>query len=268
MLDWVAVTRLFTTEKGMCMSKENFDIIILNGRPAAGKSEIIDYLKHISVAERLKRFHIGEFEELDDFPILWDRYQDDNIFESLGQGRFFTDTTYEYRGKRYSGFTFKEPFFWNFLIEKLNQQYQLKLRDDKKLHDKKTIIIEFSRGAEHGGFCQAYDHLADDILQRAVTIYIKVSFEESLRKNRRRFNPDKPESILEHALEDKKLEMLYKDSDWEELSSKDPEFLHIKGQKIPYAVFENEPEKTDKPDILGAHLEEVCQRLWRIRTKA
>jgi hypothetical protein len=250
------------------MGKENFDIIILNGRPAAGKSEIIDYLKHISITERLKRFHIGEFEELDDFPILWDRYQDDNIFESLGQGRFFTDTTYEYQGKRYSGFTFKEAFFWNFLIEKLNQQYRVKLRDNKKLHEKKTIIIEFSRGAEHGGFREAYNHLSDDILQRAVAIYIQVSFEESLRKNRRRFNPNKPDSILEHALEDKKLEMLYKASDWEVLTSRDPEFLLVRGHKIPYTIFENEPEKTDKPDILGAHLEEVCRKLWRIKTQA
>ena len=43
-------------------AKKIFDIIILNGRPAAGKSEVIDYLKSISVEERIKRFHIGEFE--------------------------------------------------------------------------------------------------------------------------------------------------------------------------------------------------------------
>ncbi len=247
------------------MSQNNFDIIILNGRPAAGKSEIIDYLKHIPVAERLRRFHIGEFEEIDDFPILWERFQDDNIFEKLGQPRYFTDTTYEFQGQRYQGFTFKEDWFWNFLIEKLNDQYLKKLRDDNKLHENKTVIIEFSRGAEHGGFARAFDFLSDEILKKAVSIYINVSFEESLRKNRRRFNPNKPDSILEHALEDKKLEMLYKESDWNKFSSKDPRFLIVKGLKIPYAVFENEPEITDKPDILGAHLEEICQKLWMIK---
>jgi hypothetical protein len=244
------------------MSQDNFDIVILNGRPAAGKSEIIDYLKHIPIAERLRRFHIGEFEEIDDFPILWERFQDDNIFEKLGQPRYFTDTTYEFQGKRYQGFTFKEDWFWDFLIEKLNDQYQKKLRDDNKLHENKTIIIEFSRGAEHGGFCRAFDLLSAEILKKAVAIYIKVSFEESLRKNRRRFNPNKPDSILEHGLEDKKLEMLYKDSDWDKFASKDPQYLQVKDLKIPYAVFDNEPEITDKPDILGARLEQICQQLW------
>jgi hypothetical protein len=248
------------------MAKDNFDIIILNGRPAAGKSEIIDYLKNIPLAERVRRFHIGEFEEIDDFPILWERYQDDNIFEKLGQQRVFTDNFYEYQGERLPGFVFKEDFFWNFLIEKLNQQYEIKLRDDKDFHQTKTLIIEFSRGAEHGGFARAYSFLSDEILKRAVTIFIDVSFEESLRKNRRRFNPDKPDSILEHGLEDKKLEMLYKASDWKLFSSKDPEFLHIKNLKVPYAVFNNEPEKTDKPAILGAHLEEICQKIWRIKS--
>ncbi len=250
------------------MAENNFKIIILNGRPAAGKSEIIDYLKHIPVEERLRRFHIGEFEEIDDFPILWERFQDDNIFEKLGQKRLFTDTTYEFQGKRYPGFTFRDNYFWDFLIEKLNDAYAKKIRDDKDFHKTKTAIIEFSRGAEHGGFRQAYGFLSDEILKNAATIYIKVSFEESLRKNRRRFNPKKPDSILEHGLEDKKLEKLYKDSDWEEFSGLDPEYLHAREMKIPYGIFDNEPEKTDKPEILGACLEDVCQRLWKIRSRS
>ena len=75
------------------------------------------------------------------------------------------------------------------------------------------------------------------------------------RKNRRRRNPDRPDSILEHSLEDLKIEYLYKGSDWEEFSGKDPEFLHVdtRGRdfRVPYAIFDNEPEKTDQPDLLG-----------------
>jgi hypothetical protein len=249
------------------MAKNNFDIIILNGRPAAGKSEIIDYLKHVPIEERLKRFHVGDFDEIDDFPVLWERFEDDNIFEKLGRGRFFTDTEFEYEGKKYPGFTFKEQFFWNFLIEKLNLQYQKVIRDNNNYHEHKTMLVEFSRGSEHGGFRLAYNCLDNELLKRAVTIYIKVSWEESLRKNRRRFNPDKPDSILEHALEDKKLEMLYKGSDWEEFSGSDPDCLKVKNINIPYAVFENEPEKTNQPDILGKHLEEVCGKLWKLYSK-
>ena len=37
---------------------EQFPVLILTGRPASGKSEIIDYLLHLDPAERLHRFRI------------------------------------------------------------------------------------------------------------------------------------------------------------------------------------------------------------------
>jgi len=103
--------------------------------------------------------------------------------------------------------------------------------------------------------------------KKAVTLYIKVDFEESTRKNRRRYNPDKPDSILEHALEDLKMEMLYKDSDWEAFAA-DPEYLKVKGFDVPYGVFDNMPEKNrTNPYVLGAHLEEVLTRLWQVYSR-
>jgi hypothetical protein len=247
------------------MAKEIFDIIILNGRPAAGKSEVIDYLKSIPVKERIRRFHIGEFEEFDDFPILWERFEDDDLYQKHGKARLISDTTFQYEGKTLDGYVFKDQFFWNFLIEKLNLFYSKRLRDAPNYHDTTTAIFEFARGAQHGGFAEAYSYLADDVLSKAVTMYIKVSWEESLRKNRRRRNPDRPDSILEHSLEDKKIEFLYKESEWGEFSGKDPDHLLVRGHKVPYAIFDNEPEKTDKPEILGQHLEEVCARLWSLK---
>ena len=247
------------------MGESTFDIVILNGRPAAGKSEIIDYLKKIPVDERIRRFHIGEFEEFDDFPILWERFEDDDIYERRGKPRLISDTTYEYEGRTWEGYVFKDQFFWDFLIEKLNLAYSRRLRDVPNYHDTMTAIFEFARGAQHGGFAEAYSYLSDDVLARAATIYIKVSWAESLRKNRRRRNPDKPDSILEHSLEDKKIEFLYKESEWEEFSSKDPRYLLVRNRRVPYVVFDNEPEKTDKPEVLGKHLEEVCAKLWSSR---
>jgi hypothetical protein len=247
------------------MARGFFDLIILNGRPAAGKSEVIDYLNKCSLEERLERFHIGEFEELDDFCILWERFEDDDIYERHGKPRLISDTRFTYKGEEYEGYVFKDKFFWNFLIEKFNLEYSKKLRDDPGYHDRRTLLVEFSRGSEHGGFRTAYDYLSDAILEKAATLYINCSWEESLRKNRRRFNPDKPDSVLEHGLEDRKLEMLYKESDWAEFSAASPDFLDVKGRKVPYAVFQNEPEITDKPDLLGAHLEEVLGRLWSLR---
>ena len=250
------------------MGENTFDIIILNGRPASGKSEIIDYLKKVPVGERIRRFHIGEFEEFDDFPILWERFEDDDIYERHGKARLISDTTYVYEGKTWDGYVFKDQFFWNFLIEKLNLAYSKRLRDAPAYHRTMTAIFEFARGTQHGGFAEAYSYLSNDVLSRAATIYIKVSWAESLRKNRRRRNPDKPDSILEHSLEDKKMEFLYKDSEWEVFSAKDPNYLFVRDRRVPYAVFDNEPEKTDKPDVLGRHLEEVCGKLWTLRRRS
>ena len=43
------------------MSEKNlFDILLLIARPAAGKSEIIDYLKKMPPEERMRRFHRGQ----------------------------------------------------------------------------------------------------------------------------------------------------------------------------------------------------------------
>jgi len=245
------------------MEKKSFNIIILNGRPAAGKSEIIDYLKNIPVQERIQRFHVGEFVELDDFPILWEQFEDDDILEKMGLPRLISNKEFEYEGETLPGYVFKDKWYWNFLIEKLNHQYDRLLRDKPGFHDNHgTAIIEFARGTEHGGFKTAYNHLSDTILEKAATLYIKVTFEESMRKNRRRYNPDKPDSILEHALEDKKMEKLYKGSDWDEFAS-DPVHLPVKDKKVPYGVFDNMPEITDKPEVLGAHLEEVLNALWK-----
>jgi hypothetical protein len=244
------------------MGKKTFDVIILIGRPAAGKSEVIDYLKKVPLPERIKRFHIGEFQEIDDFPILWERFEDDDLMEAMGQPRLLTDKEFTYEGKILPGYVFKGKWFWNFLIKKLNLAYFKMLRDNPFFHVDKTLFIEFARGSEHGGFRSAFSFLSPQVLDHAAALYIRVDWAESLRKNRRRYNPDRPDSILQHSLEDKKIEMLYKESDWDEFAS-DPHYLPAGERKVPYAVFENMPEKTDKPDVLGAHLEDVLGRLWK-----
>jgi hypothetical protein len=235
--------------------REHFEIIILIGRPASGKSEVIDYLKKIPVPERLKRFHINGLEEIDDFPMLWTWFEEDAILEKImHKPRIHSDA---------DGY-FLHQYQWDLLIERISLEYRKKLRDAGHA-ETTTTLIEFSRGAEHGGYESAFHHLSEDILEKACVLYIDVPYEESRRKNRRRFNPSRPDSILEHGLPEAKLERLYKEVDWENFRGKDPEFIHFSGRKIPYAVFENYPEKTDKPDVLGAHLEEVLNTLWARR---
>ena len=236
-----------------------FDIIILNGRPASGKSEVIDYLKKTPVEIRQRRFHIGEFDEIDDFPMLWTWFEEDAILEKiLNKPRLHSDK---------DGYFFWE-YLWHLLIERISMEYSKRLRDKPNFHNKYTALIEFSRGSEHGGYQAAYPHLSDEILKRAAIFYIDVSFEESLRKNRQRFNPAKPDSILEHGLPDAKLTRLYKDCDWEEFRGDDPEFIKIKGQKVPYVVLHNEPDiTTARDENLGRVLEELLNKLWILRQK-
>jgi len=112
---------------------------------------------------------------------------------------------------------------------------------------------------------EAFPHLSDELLQRAAIVYVKVSFVESWRKNRLRFNPDRPDSILKHALPDHKLERLYRQDDWAEFSATDPEFVTVKGIRVPYVVFENEDDVTTAGgEALGRRLEEVLGRLWTL----
>jgi hypothetical protein len=232
--------------------RDTFEVIVLIGRPAAGKSEVIDFLKQTPVEERRRRFRIGEFEELDDFPILWERFEDDDIWERLGKPRAHTTSDYY----------FKDHFFWNFLIEKLNLAFAEKLAADPEHTKKRTVIVEFARGGENG-FAEAFGYLSDVILERAGIVYIQVSYEESVRKNRRRFRPEMADSILYHSLPDEKMDYYYKTNDWDKLASGLDGFLRIRDRQVPFAVFPNEPEKTDDPAKLGPALEDVFGRLWR-----
>ncbi|GAB4526326.1 MAG: hypothetical protein Kow0063_00450 [Anaerolineae bacterium] len=239
------------------MSKDTFDVLILIGRPASGKSEIIDHVLHTPLDERRDRYHIADLDVIDDFPMLWTWFEEDHILSRrLGQPRLHTDA---------DGY-FKYDYLWHLLVERISLEYHKRLRDDPTYHRHTTTLVEFSRGSEHGGYAGAFPHLADDLLHRAAVIYVRVSFEESLRKNRRRFNPDRPDSILEHALPDEKLKRLYYHDDWLSFSAGDPHYLHIGSIRVPYVVFENEDDvTTDKPDLLAERLEAVSKRLWELR---
>lgn len=232
---------------------EQFETIILIGRPAAGKSEVIDFLKRTDEAQRLRRFHIGQFSEIDDFPFVWETFEIDDILERLGQPRVFTDANYFFKGS----------YVWNLFIERINLEYRKRLAKDLNFATRETAIVEFSRGGENA-FGEAFSLLADEILRRAGIVYINVSYEESFRKNRRRFDPAQADSILFHGLPDKKMEGYYRTNDWEALSSgKKSGRIRIRDFEVPFAVFDNEPEKTDDPAKLGQALEEVFTSLWQ-----
>ena len=237
------------------MTSSVLELLILLARPAAGKSEVIHFLEGVPLAERTARFHIGKLVEIDDFPMLWTWFEEDALLEKMGYPRLHTDAEGYFLGDH----------LWDLLIERMGLEYQKILRDHAGDPEPFTTLIEFSRGSEHGGYRRAFEHLSPQIASRACVLYLDVSWEESLRKNRRRFNPERPDSILEHGLPDDKLERLYREIDWEAVKGGEPDYLAIQGRRVPYAVMDNSDDVTTHPGVeLERRLEGRLARLWEL----
>lgn len=235
---------------------DRFEVLILVARPAAGKSEVIDYLRRTPEGERLRRFRIGAFREIDDFPMLWAWFEEDAILERMGLPRLHTD----------SAGCFVRRELWDLLVRRIVLDYRKLVAEEPRLHESATVIFEFSRGSEHGGYRSAFACIEPDVLARSAILYIDVSWEESLRKNRRRFNPARAHSILEHGLPDEKMERLYRDVDWRELAPDEAGWLEVGAARVPYAVMPNEDDvTTGRGEALGLRLQETLGRLWSLR---
>jgi hypothetical protein len=240
------------------MTTEPLPLLILIGRPASGKSEIIAHLRALPAGRRLSDFGLGELSVLDDFPYLWSWIEEDHLLENrLGRPRLHTDA----RGY------FLYPHLWDLLIERLANDYSARSAELGSGAATHSFIFEFSRGSEHGGYQRALSRLDAAILSHAALMYVDVTFEESLQKNRRRFNPARPGSILEHSLSDEKMAQLYREDDWPILSRNDLQFLSLGGQRIPYVIFENADDvTTGQPEALDRRLHErlsTLHALWR-----
>jgi len=235
------------------MDSEIFKTLFLLARPAAGKSEIMKYLESLPLAERIARFHVGKLLHLDDFPMLWAWFEDDDLLDAMGKSRLHTDS---------QGY-FKYPYLWDVLIRRIGLEYKKLLRD-VDLQDT-TVIIEFSRGKEHGGYRSAFQNIDPIMVENAGILYVDVSWEESLRKNRRRFNPEKPDSLLEHGIPDEKLKRMYYETDWDEITAQSPDYLEISEKKVPYVVFDNEDDLTSHLDqAFVERLQTDLNVLWKL----
>ena len=228
------------------------DIVILTGRPAAGKSEIIAYLKALSADRRREDLVLGEIQELDDFPYVWETFEIDDILAKHGRPRAFTDSEYCFKDDR---------MMWTLFLERINLEFKRRLARDPRYLETRTLFIEFARGGATA-IRDALGTLDSSILKRAVLLYLDVSYEESLRKNRRRARPGQEDSILYHSLSDDKMERYYRINDWPELSAgRTQGCLDIHGISLPFAVFDNENDQTSNTARLEPALQEVFARL-------
>ena len=230
-----------------------FDLLFLIARPASGKSEVIHHLKTTPADERMQKFHVGPFEEFDDFVYVWSMFDDDRILEKLGMERVWTDNK----------FYFKSHDIWNLMVEKLNVHVKRRAEENPELMNGTTAVVEFARGGDNA-FAEAFSHVDKDLLERSAVLYIDVSYEESVRKNRKRARQGQEHSILHHSLPDEKMEFYYKTNDWAELSSKSDTHLNLNGVQVPYATFPNEPDVTHDRQLLDDALSKALGKLWTL----
>ncbi|MGD0310351.1 MAG: hypothetical protein ABSC02_13830 [Acidobacteriota bacterium] len=233
---------------------EHFPILIITGRPAAGKSEVIDFLRKCDPIVRLEKYHIANFEELDDFLYVWETFELDDLMSQMGKERVWSDEKY----------WFKDPYIWDLYMKRLALDYRKKLVRDPCYHDRITTLVEFARGGDDA-IQHALSCLSDEMLAKAALLYIRVPYEESVRKNRRRARTGEEDSILYHSLPDAKMEFYYKTDDWEQIEAGHPDFIALREHRIPYAVFENMPEKTLDTKLIGEELARATAKLWALR---
>jgi hypothetical protein len=218
--------------------RANFEHLFVLGRPAGGKSEFLDMLYNLSNEERSQRMHIGEMKVLDDFVWLWEKFEEDNIWEKIDKKRLHSE-------REGHGYVLGDGTLFNFLIEKLNFEVKTNYLGRPDYYENNTLLIEFSRGGEVP-YKPALDRFDEEILRRAAILYIEVSHQESVRRNEARYQEKLKSSILAHKTPDRDMERFYSYDDWPEITSgmRDGR-LNIKGIEVPFLTLNNEPEIKD-----------------------
>jgi len=238
-----------------------FRHLLILGRPACGKSEFIDFLKH-SAGETRHRLHIGRFEEVDDFPWLCEKFQDDAIWQKAGYERLYTE---EYMPGN-PGMAPRGAKLFDFCMHKFNEVIASQYLGREDFYRDSTLLIEFSRGGIDG-FRKALHLLDRAILEPAAIFYIDVSREESWRRNVARYQEKLRHSILAHMVPRQTYEHFYDVNDWAGLTGgRSAGWLGVNGVDVPFVTMNNEPESTD-PVVLEERYGDALGRLWELRSE-
>jgi hypothetical protein len=236
-----------------------FQHLLVLGRPACGKSEFIDFLKHSPEDMRARRLHIGRFEEVDDFPWLWEKFQEDAIWEKAGYERLYTQ---EYMPGN-PGMAPKGAKLFDWCMHKFNDVIARRYLSRPGFYRDSTLLVEFSRGRTNG-FGRALGMLSREVLERAAIFYISVSREESWRRNVARYQEKLRHSILAHMVPRETYDYFYDTNDWGELTGDRPSGrLDISGLGVPFVSMNNEPESTD-PAVLEERYASALGQLWQL----
>ncbi|MBU0661667.1 MAG: hypothetical protein ABH871_00680 [Pseudomonadota bacterium] len=237
-----------------------FENLFILGRPASGKSEFLDFMSKLSAAKRAERFHIGKMKVVDDFVWLWEKFEEDNLWEKV-------------RGKRLhskragNGYILESADLFDFLMEKVNAEVCEKYLSNNSFYADHTLLIEFARGGERP-YSEALKRLWPEIYKRSAILYVEVSGEESIRRNDARYREKLKHTVLAHKCPDEDMQRFYKQDDWPKLTGKKASgYLKLQGVSVPFVTMLNEPESTD-PSVLGPRYGDALERLWELLNDA
>ena len=237
-----------------------FEHLFVLGRPAGGKSEFIDFMKRLPDDERASSFGLGRFEEIDDFPWLWQACVDDDAREARGEARLVSARTPE-------GYNITAPKFRGSLVGQFNTAIRERYLSRPAFYEEGTLLIEFARGRDDG-FRESLERFDPEILSRGAILFIKVSFEESFRRNTARYRPGQEESILFHKVPDGDMLGFFRDNDWDALTDGAPDgYLQLAGACIPFVTMNNEPESTDASVLRWRYARALGRLLQLYRTR-
>lgn len=218
-----------------------FDHLLLLGRPAAGKSEFIDFMKKTPDPERAECYHIGRFEELDDFPWLWEKFLEDDLWEEAGHPRL-----HSLRYDENYGLDPKAEKLYDLMLARFNHEVAARYLTRPGFYADGTLVVEFARGGRQG-YAHSLARLSRALLERAAILYVRVSFDESWRRNVARYEEKMKHSILAHMVPRQTLENFYRADDWDTHTVQKPDgHLTINGVRVPFVTMENEPELTER----------------------
>lgn len=232
------------------------DHLLVLGRPAGGKSEFIDYMLQQPDGRRAERYHLGRLAVVDDFPILWDYFLDDDVREHHGRERIYS------RRVAQGGYETSDAMIWPLLIDRINRTVRRDYLPQPHRYDEHTILIEFSRGREQG-YQGALEQIDPQILARGAILYIAVSFEESWRRNVARYDEKRKAGILTHMVAREAMERVYLEDDWFDLAEEPWGYLTVGQVAVPYVTMDNEEESTD-PAVLDERYGAALNRLWEL----
>jgi len=237
-----------------------FAHLFVLGRPAGGKSEFIDFMKRLPAEDRAASFGIGEFEEIDDFPWLWQACEADDAREARGEARLVSERTPE-------GYNITAPAFRGSLVGRFNAAIRERYLARPEFYERGTLLVEFARG-RGDGFRESLERFDPDILARGAILYIKVSFEESFRRNSARYKPGQEESVLFHKVPDRDMLGYFRENDWDAMTEGAPDgYLQLAGACIPFVAMNNEPETADPAVLRWRYARALGRLLHLYRTR-